>query len=177
MDISFDALCLKSIDYKDNDKIVTLYAVNKGKISIVAKGVKKQKAKLKYAVAPLCFGHYYVNTNSKNGTLTGCDLVDSFYDVVLDPVKFYAANVVVEIIDKMGMEDDYNNELFITALKCLKELCYESDTPKKTLFTYMGRMLLALGYESKAITLRDYYNYLLHTFNVHINSLKELLLL
>ena len=66
MDISFDALCLKSIDYKDNDKIVTLYAVNKGKISIVAKGVKKQKAKLKYAVAPLCFGNYYVNTKSKN---------------------------------------------------------------------------------------------------------------
>lgn len=175
MDVDFDAICLKAIDYKDNDKILTLYAVNKGKVCVVAKGVKKQKAKLKYAATPLCFGHYYIHTNMKSGTLTGCDVIDSFYDVVLDPCKFYGAAVIVEILDKMGMEEDYNNNLFVNALRGLKELCYESDTPKMTVYKYIGLMIHDLGYECKAITLKDYYNYFWNTFNVHINSLKELI--
>ena len=36
-------------------------------------------------------------------------------------------------------------------------------------------MTSALGYEVKAITFRDFYNYFLHTHGVKINSLAELL--
>ena len=42
---TLDCLCIKSIDYKDNDKLVTLYAFGEGKITCLLRGVKKSKAK------------------------------------------------------------------------------------------------------------------------------------
>lgn len=175
MNAEFDAICIRSIDYKDNDKILTLYATSKGKIAINARGCKKEKAKLKYAATPFCFGKYYVSTNGKTGTLTGCDLYDSFFDLTIDPYKFYAGSVVLELMDKLGMEEDYNASFFVVCLKCLKELCYTENDAKKTLFTYLKEIMLSLGYEVKAITLLEYYNYLLHILEVKINSLKELI--
>ena len=172
--LEVEALCLKSIDYKDNDKLLTLYASGVGKLLVNAKGCKKPKAKLKFAASVLCFGHYYLTKTSSGYTLTGCDLYDSFYDLATDIEKFYAASVVLEILDKMGMEEDYNNNLFLMALKCLKELAYETKNPKSCLYGYLKLILEALGYECNAITFMEYYNYLLHNHNVQINSLKEL---
>ena len=52
MDIVINAIVLKSVDYKDNDKILTLYSPEKGKITAGIKGVKKSGAKLKFASEP-----------------------------------------------------------------------------------------------------------------------------
>ncbi len=75
----------------------------------------------------------------------------------------------------MGMEDDYNKELFVIALNGLKELCYEDVKPKEYLYSLLNNLLGALGYECNAITLLDYYNYLRYTHSTNINSLKELI--
>lgn len=176
MDVKeIDAICLRSVDYLENDKIITLYGTDVGKISMVAKGAKKPKAKLKYAASPLCFGHYYYSGKGNKQTLVGCDMFDSFFNIAFDPEKFYAATVVLEILDKMGMEDDYNKELFVIALNGLKELCYEDVKPKEYLYSLLNNLLGALGYECNAITLLDYYNYLRYTHSTNINSLKELI--
>ena len=171
----FDAICIRSVDYAENDKIITLYGTDVGKISMVAKGAKKPKAKLKYAASPLCFGHYYYSGKGTKQTLVGCDMYDSFFDIATDPEKFYAATVILEILDKMGMEDDYNKELFLVALKSIKELCYGDVQPKEYLFLVLKNLLFTLGYKCNAITLLDYYNYLHFTHSVNINSLKELI--
>lgn len=175
MNAQFDAICIRAIDYKDNDKILTLYTPEKGKISINARGCKKEKAKLKFATSPFCFGKYYISTSGKNGTLTGCDLYDNFFDLTYDPVAFYAGAVVLEIMDKMGMEEDGNPAFMIASLNCLKRLCYEQGDKKEILFNELSTIMKSLGYEIKAITLMEYYNHFLHNFNVRINSLKELL--
>lgn len=41
MEEKVDALVLRSIDYKDNDKILTLFTLQNGKVTAAAKGVKK----------------------------------------------------------------------------------------------------------------------------------------
>ena len=170
-----DAICLRSVDYGENDKIITLYGTDVGKLAMIAKGAKKPKAKLKYAASPLCFGHYYYSGKGNKQMLVGCDMYDSFYDISLDPEKFYAAAVILEILDKMGMENDFNKDLFLTALKGLRDLCYEGVEPKAYLFEQLGDLMSTLGYECRAITLLDFYNYLHFTHNVNINSLKELI--
>ena len=173
--LEIDAICLKSVDYKDNDKIITLYGTEVGKIAMVAKGAKKPKAKLKYAASPLCFGHYYYSSKAGKQTLVGCDMYDSFFDISLDPEKFYSAAVILEILNKMGMENDYNKDLFVLAIKGLRDLCYEKVEPKAYLFEHLQKLMQALGYECNAITLLDYYNYFHFTHSVNINSLKELI--
>ena len=173
--IEIDAICIRSVDYLENDKIITLYGTDVGKISMIAKGAKKPKAKLKFAASPFCFGHYYYSGKGQKKTLIGCDTYDSFYNLALDPEKFFAATVILEVLDKMGMEDDYNKDLFVVVLKALKEMCYEDVKPKEYLYGVLKDILLTLGYECNAITLIDYYNYFKYTHSININSIKELI--
>ena len=49
MEVKVNAIVIRAIDYKDNDRILTLYSLEKGKITAGIKGVKKAGAKLKFA--------------------------------------------------------------------------------------------------------------------------------
>lgn len=169
-----EGICLRSVDFKENDKILTLYLAEHGKVGVSAKGCKSANSKLKYATTPLCFGKYYLAKKNKY-VLTGCDCIDSFFNLAVEPVKYFCASVVLEVVDKMTLEGEYNHRLFVAMLECLNELCYKTQYPKVCLFEYLKKMTEALGYEVKAITFKDYYNYFLNTHQTKINSLLELI--
>ena len=164
-----EGICLRAVDYGENDKIITLYLANLGKVGVTARGCKSAKSKLKYAVSLLCFGKYYL-AKKNNFVLTGCDCIDSFFALTQDPTKYYCACALLEIVDKMSMEEDYNHKLFIETLATLNDICYKAEYPKVCLFEHLKEITLALGYEVKAITFKDYYNYFLHTHGIKINS-------
>ena len=63
MEVKVNALVIKSVDYKDNDKILTLYSLENGKITTNIKGVKRAGAKLKFASDPFCFCEYILQEN------------------------------------------------------------------------------------------------------------------
>ncbi len=169
-----EAICLRAVDFGENDRILTLYMAQKGKVAVKARGCKSAKSKLKYAATPLCFGKYYL-TGRDRFTLVGCDCIDSFFSITSDPIKYYGASAVLEVVDKMTLEDEYNHNLFVKMLEALNELCYSTQQPKICLFNNLKKLTLALGYEVNAITLRDYYNYFAHTHSVKINSLNQLI--
>lgn len=169
-----EGVCLRAVDYGEKDKILTLYLAGYGKIGVSAKGCKSAKSKLKYAVTPLCFGKYYL-TKKNNYVLTGCDCIDSFFSLTSDPLKYYCASAVIEVVDKMTMEDEYNHRLFVTMLNALNEICYKAEYPKVCLFDYLKELGSALGYQINAITFKDFYNYFYHTHGVKINSIAQLI--
>ena len=49
---------IKSIDYKENDKLIWAYCEELGKITFIAKGAKKSKSKNLALTLPLCFADY-----------------------------------------------------------------------------------------------------------------------
>ena len=167
-----DALCLKNIDYKDNDKLITLYCAEKGKITVTAKGCKSPKSKLKFAVNPLCFGHYYTSVKNNRFTLTGCDCIESFFDLASDIEKYYAAMTIVEFIDKTQMEGEYDNQIFALSLRFLNALKEDRlEDIKKALYLYFDRTSKLLGYKVNAIKLKDYYSYFFNNLGFRLNSL------
>lgn len=172
--VSLDCLCLKSIDYKDNDRLVTLYASEKGKLTAVAKGCKSPKAKLKFATSPLCFGRYQLASGRGGLVVTGCDCYDGFFGVTRDIVIFYCAGTVLEIMDKTTVEGEFNPTLFTLALTALNELCYKSDDPYATLKKFIADALEALGFGRTDMSLPKYRQYFENRLGVRLNSLKEL---
>ncbi len=143
---TLDCLCIKSIDYKDNDKLVTLYAFGEGKITCSLKGVKKSKAKLKYAGALLCFGKYYLT--GKNGfySVIGCDLTDSFYGIWTDIDKYYPALCSLEILDKVADDREIGDKLAVLTLEFLNQICYKSKDNFISFAKYLNNVVNLLGY-------------------------------
>ena len=58
MEEKINALMIRSVDYADNDKILSLFSLEQGVISAKIRGVKKAGAKLKFAAEPFCFAEY-----------------------------------------------------------------------------------------------------------------------
>ena len=125
MDITVNAINLKSLDYGENDKICTLYSAQAGKITVTLKGVKKAAAKLKFAAMPFCFGEYYLNKTNNRFIVTGCVSDFIFFDINSDIDKYYAGCCILECVEKLGVEDVKNPNLFLLTLNVLKTLSFE----------------------------------------------------
>ena len=55
MERKVDALVLRTADFGETDKMLTLFTLQSGKLSAAAKGVRKAGAKLRFAAQPSCF--------------------------------------------------------------------------------------------------------------------------
>ena len=122
MDVTTKAVALKTTDYKENDKMVLLYSLEYGKISVQAKGVRKSSAKLKFACDQFCFGQYELVKSGDRFTLKTCDQLESFFALREDIVAYYAACVVAECLVNYTEEGQSEPKLFVTTLKALEAL-------------------------------------------------------
>jgi DNA repair protein RecO (recombination protein O) len=132
MEEKYNALVLRAIDYKDNDKLLTLFAAGKGKMTAAIKGVKKPTAKLKFAAEPFCFAEYVFAQRGGRYTVISAYLHDGFYPLREDIAKFYAASSVLEICDKLLPEDMPGDELFAHAIHALGEICKSTESTEST---------------------------------------------
>lgn len=123
MDATTRAVALKATDFKENDKMVLLYSLEYGKISVHAKGVRKSTAKLKYACDQFCFGQYELVQTGEKFTLKTCDQLESFYTLREDVFTYYSACAIAECLMNYTEEGQSEPKIFVILLKALKELC------------------------------------------------------
>jgi DNA repair protein RecO (recombination protein O) len=147
MEIKTDALMLRSTDYKENDMILTLFSLDRGKITASVRGVKKAGAKLKFAAQPFCFSEYILAEKSDRHTVIAASLIDSFYDLRNDLTKFYAAFTLTEICDSLLYEGSPSPQLFILAINGLKKLCYETESDRAIVIYFLIEALAVAGYK------------------------------
>ncbi len=138
MDITTKAIALKATDYKENDKFILLYSLEYGKISVHAKGIRKNSAKLKFCADQFCFGQYELANIGERFTLKSCEQLESFYNLREDVVRYYAACVIAECLANFTEENQSEPNLFVETLKALQSLVNDIEPLAVTL-----RFLLA----------------------------------
>lgn len=96
----------------DDGLILTIYTKELGKVSIVAKGIKKPSAKLRSLVEPLIESEYRIVGHSKLPVLIGVKPLSSnlFYSAA--PEKKISALLLTEIIDKLTIDGVSNYNLY-----------------------------------------------------------------
>lgn len=135
MDTKVKGLVISSKDFGEKDKLVTILSLEQGKLTCKARGVRAAKSKLKMQVQPFCFADFELASNGNNYTLTGANIIDSFFDIVSNIDKFEYGYAILEILDKISKENEDVSSSLIFGLKVLKELCYGELSPK-LLFLY-----------------------------------------
>nr|MBR6778495.1 DNA repair protein RecO [Clostridia bacterium] len=146
MEVKTDAIVLKAVDYKDNDKILTLFSPALGRITAGAKGVKKAKAKLSFAAQPFCFAEYVLAEKGGRYTVTGAYLHESFFSLRYDIVRFYAACALAEVCLTVLYENESHEGLFIALIEGLKSLSLAEEDAAEAVITFMLVALRESGY-------------------------------
>ena len=146
MEVKTDAIVLKTVDYKDNDKILTLFSPALGRITAGAKGVKKPTAKLSFAAQPFCFAEYILAEKGGRYTVTGAYLHESFFSLRYDIVRFYAACALAEVCLTVLYENESHEGLFIALIEGLKGLSLAEEDPAEAVVAFMLVALRESGY-------------------------------
>lgn len=146
MEIKTEGIVLQSVDYKDNDKILTIFSPSMGRVTVGAKGVKKSQAKLNFAVQPFCFAEYVLAEKGGRYTLTGAYLHESFFSLRYDIVRFYAACALAEICLTVLYENEEYEGLFIGLIESLKALALSEDDPVEAVASFALIALRESGY-------------------------------
>lgn len=124
MEEKLTGIILNGISYGESDKILSIYTLEKGIISSKIKGVKKAGAKLKFASEPFCFAEFIFSFKGNKRTVIGASLLESFYPIREDIIKYYAGATVLEFVRHFSKENIVNREFFVSIIDCLKELSY-----------------------------------------------------
>ncbi len=115
-------IILKLIDYKDADKLASIFTFNFGIITAKFVGVKKEKAKLKATAQPFTFADFNFTTRANNRVVAGASLTDNFYKILTDYNKTICGYIVLDIIKSIIPENKPEQNLFILTISTLKNI-------------------------------------------------------
>ena len=119
------AIVIYGNNAKEKDKNILLFTLEKGKIWVTLKGVRGEKAKMKYAKEPFCFGDYIVEVGKVNNVVTAVDIIEDFNDIALDVDKYFEASALLEIVQNLDFEGERQRyEVFMALIKSLKTLAF-----------------------------------------------------
>ena len=144
MEVKVDALVVRTADYGEADRMLTLFTLQSGKLSAAAKGVRKAKARLNFAAQPFCFAEYVLAQKGERYTVISATLTDGFYGLRQDIGKFYAAATLAGLCDAVLQEGIVNEELFLRAVAALGQMC-EGDEAE-ALLSFFLKLLERSGY-------------------------------
>lgn len=139
------AIVLKSIDYKEKDKLITLFTLEEGKKLCSLRGVKAPTAKLKFAKEPFCFGEFIIENTKGNNVITQVEPIDDFFDITKDIDKFYEGCAILDVVNKLSTESQ-DSDLFIELIKALKCLCYENPQKYYVFDKFLLKIFKNFGY-------------------------------
>lgn len=149
MEEKLSGIVLFSVCYGENDKILTVYTLESGIVSARIKGVQKAGAKLKFASEPFCFAEFIFSKTGDKRLVIGASLIDSFYPIRENIVKYYSAFVMLEFVKKFAKEEMVSKETFVLLLESLKKVAYTDINPKIYTVRFLLSALKVTGYALK----------------------------
>lgn len=143
------ALVMGSIRLREADRIVTLYTKERGRLSGVAKGVRRTKSRVGGRLEP--FSLVQVMLYAGRGslyTITDVETIRSFQGVRDSLVRMEEGGRLLEAVRRLFPEEEGNSAAFNLLVRGVARLAAAADRPAAALVVLVTRLklLVALGY-------------------------------
>lgn len=122
-----EGIIIRSVDYGEGNKIITIYTKELGKIGVMAKGAKKTKSRLAAVSQLFSHGYFVFYHGGGLGNLTSGDIIDSFRILHQDIMKTAWAAYIVELLDKVTADREANAFLFYLLHSALTLIGQDKD--------------------------------------------------
>ncbi|MBR2603746.1 MAG: DNA repair protein RecO [Bacilli bacterium] len=117
--------------YNESSKLLYVITKEYGYISLIAKGAKSLKSKLRSVTTKLSYCDFQINyKEGKLSTLIDADIIDPFNNIKSDLVKISYASYLVELSTQV-MKENYNENIFDLLILSLEKI--ESGLDSKSI--------------------------------------------
>lgn len=122
------AIVLQRVDWRENDRILTLFSPEAGRVDALCRGCRKPKSPLLAASELFTLGEYVLFSSKGREILQSCNVIEAFYPLRLDYQRLAAAAMMASACLKVIQPEEPMGHLFILLARSLKRLAFE-DTP------------------------------------------------
>jgi DNA repair protein RecO (recombination protein O) len=136
---------LRTADYRDNDKMLTLFSREIGRIDALSRGCKKTKSSLLACSQPFICGMYSYYIRQGKYYISQCEITDTFYALREDVERFSVAAYIAEVTEKTINHEEQNEKLFSLVANCFFTLKRENSA-LSTLVFYLVKYTDISGY-------------------------------
>ena len=144
--VKWEGIVIRSVDYGESSKVVTLFTRENGKLGLMARGSKKTKSRL--AAVSQLFSHGYYLCKAGPGTgmpdLSQGDNVNPFRELRQSLNTTAYAAYIAELLDRLTHEREPNPFLFQLLLQTFRHLD-EGRDPEILCRIFETKMLMVAG--------------------------------
>ncbi len=140
------SIILKNRDLRESDQLLTIFSEKEGKITAVAKGVKKAKSSLRGCVQPFCHSLLFLNRGRDMDLITQGKIIDFFGNSREDIHRTLYSMYIMELLDKSLLERAPLPNLYATLVEIM-ELINEQGLNLMLVRYFESWLLVNLGYK------------------------------
>jgi len=126
-----EGIVIKTHDYSETHKIITIFSKKYGKITALARGAKKPRSRMAAVTQPFICGLFFIYLSKGLSTIQQGEVVDSFRQIREDIMKTAHAAYIVELTDKLLDKNDADVFIYKQLYQTLDWIAEkeESDIP------------------------------------------------
>lgn len=122
-----EALVLKGFDLGEADRILTLLTPGRGKVRVVAKGVRRTKSRMSGHVDLFMRSSLLLAHGRQMDIVTQAEAIDNFRAMREDLLRASYGQYVAELLDNFAVEDVPNYPLYALAVQTYRRLAENLD--------------------------------------------------
>jgi DNA repair protein RecO (recombination protein O) len=121
-----EAIVLRTMNVGDQDKIAVFFCRDKGVLRGVAKGARKFGNRFGSSLEPLSVVRvfYYEKERRELVTVSGCDLLESFFEIQVEPANAFLLTYFAELVEEFAPAragEEVLYRLLLSVLRCLRD--------------------------------------------------------
>jgi DNA repair protein RecO (recombination protein O) len=147
-----DAIVLKHRDYGEADRLLTIYTRQKGKLIVIAKGVRKVRSQKGGHLEPFTHASLQLAAGRTWNIVSQAEAQEFFPNLTADLETLGYASYAVELVDRFAYEEEENPQIFTLLKKTLAHL-NDGTHPAQLVVRYFEiRLLDVLGFRPELNT-------------------------
>ncbi len=144
--LTTNAIVVRRADYRENDRMVTLFSPTLGRIDALCRGCRRQKSPLMAAGELFCAGEYVLYQARERTTVVSCQVSDTYYALRSDYARLAHGMYMLELCGAAIQPAQENERLFMLLLRSLAHLCYGEEEPRRVTAVFLMGFTSLLGF-------------------------------
>ncbi|MBQ9009729.1 MAG: DNA repair protein RecO [Clostridia bacterium] len=141
-----NAIVIGRTDYRDHDRMLTLFSPDRGRLEVLARRAKSPKSPLLSASELFCSGEYVLYSSGEHTSVVSCQVTDAFYPLREDYERLSHGTLMLEMCRVVVQPEQPEQRFFLHFLRSLAHLAYGSASPRSVTAVFMAGLLSLNGF-------------------------------
>ena len=145
-DLTLRGMVIRTVDYRDNDRILTLFTAEQGRVDAKARNCRKATSPLLACTQPFTYGEYQFFYHKNKYIVDQGEVLESFYPLREDVGRFAAAALCAALCLEGVQAEESSEAIFSLLYHTLSFLTYGENDPGDLTACFLVRFLSLAGF-------------------------------